>query len=50
MLSIKLSNSLDNIQQGTDGFNQNMAAIKHSFLLRGYFKKMRKKELKNNNK
>ena len=44
MLSIKLSNSLDNIQQGTDGFNQNMAAIKHSFLLRGYFKKMRKKE------
>lgn len=50
LLSIKLSNSLDNIQQGTDGFNQNMAAIKHSFLLRGYFKKMRKKELKNNNK
>ena len=50
MLSIKLSNSLDNIQQGTDGFNQNMAAIKHSFLLRGYFKKMRRKELKNNNK
>jgi phospholipid/cholesterol/gamma-HCH transport system substrate-binding protein len=50
MLSIKLSNSLDNIQQGTDGFNQNMAAIKHSFLLRGYFKKMRKKDPKNNNK
>jgi len=50
LLSIKLSNSLDNIQQGTDGFNQNMAAIKHSFLLRGYFKKMRKKDPKNNNK
>ncbi len=47
LLSMKLSNSLDNIQQGTEGFNQNMAAIKHSFLLRGYFKKMRKRAQKN---
>jgi len=34
---------LDNIHQGTEGFNQNMEAIKHSFLLRGYFNKLKKK-------
>lgn len=28
--------SLDNIEQGTDGFNQNMEALKHNFLFRGY--------------
>jgi phospholipid/cholesterol/gamma-HCH transport system substrate-binding protein len=40
LLVKKLNVSLDNIQKGTDGFNQNMEAIKHSFLFRGYFKKM----------
>ena len=40
----KLSTSLDNIQKGTDGFNQNMEALKHNFLLRGYFKKLEKKQ------
>jgi phospholipid/cholesterol/gamma-HCH transport system substrate-binding protein len=44
-LSIKLNRSLDNIQQGTDGFNQNMEALKHNFLLRGYFRKLEKKQL-----
>ena len=39
MLGKKLNISHDNIQKGTDGFNQNMEAIKHSFLFRGYFKK-----------
>ncbi|WP_245128175.1 MlaD family protein [Mucilaginibacter straminoryzae] len=34
--------SLENIQKGTDGFNQNMEALKHNFLLRGYFKKQEK--------
>jgi len=43
LISIKLSGSLNNIQQGTEGFNQNMEAIKHSFLLRGYFNKLKKK-------
>ena len=28
---IKLNTSLDNIQKGTDGFNQNMEALKHNF-------------------
>lgn len=37
----KLNKSLDNIQNGTDGFNQNMEALKNSFLFRGYFKRMK---------
>lgn len=35
--------SLDNIQKGTDGFNQNMEALKHNFLFRRYFRKQEKK-------
>jgi phospholipid/cholesterol/gamma-HCH transport system substrate-binding protein len=31
--------SLDNIRRGTEAFNQNMEALKHNFLFRGYFKK-----------
>ena len=49
MMVIKLNASLDNIQKGTDGFNQSMEALKHNFLLRGYFRKQEKqkeKELK----
>ena len=42
LLVKKLTSSFDNVQQGTDGFNQNMEALKHSFLLRGYFKKLEK--------
>jgi phospholipid/cholesterol/gamma-HCH transport system substrate-binding protein len=43
-LSKKLQSSLENIQKGTDGFNQNMEALKHNFLLRGYFRKQEKKK------
>ncbi len=43
MMVVKLNTSLDNIQKGTDGFNQNMEALKHNFLLRGYFRKQQKK-------
>ena len=43
---IKLNASLDNIQKGTDGFNQNMEALKHSSLLRGYFRRQEKQERK----
>jgi phospholipid/cholesterol/gamma-HCH transport system substrate-binding protein len=41
---IKLNASLDNIQKGTEGFNQNMEALKHNFLLRGYFRKLEKQK------
>lgn len=42
MMVKKIETSLDNIQKGTDGFNQNMEALKHNFLFRGYFKKLEK--------
>jgi len=38
--------SLNNIEQGTDGFNQNMQALKHNFLFRGFFKDQAKKAVK----
>ena len=41
---MKLNTSLVNIQQGTDGFNQNMEALKHNFLLRGYFRKQERQK------
>jgi len=43
---IKLNASLDNIQRGTDGFNQNMEALKHNFLFRGYFRRLEKQQKK----
>ena len=46
LLVIKLNESLTNIQKGTEGFNQNMEAIKHNFLLRGYFKRQDKQKKK----
>lgn len=40
----KINTSMDNIQKGTDGFNQNMEALKHNFLFRGYFRKLEKQQ------
>ncbi|MDP4261302.1 MAG: MlaD family protein [Bacteroidota bacterium] len=45
-LVIKLNSSLVNIEQGTAGFNQVMEALKHNFLLRGYFRKLEKEKKK----
>ena len=39
-----LNSSIDNLRKGTDGFNQNMEALKGSFLLKGYFKRQKKKK------
>ena len=46
MLTFKLNQSLDHIEKGTDAFNKDMEALQHSFLLRGYFKKMEKQRQK----
>jgi phospholipid/cholesterol/gamma-HCH transport system substrate-binding protein len=48
MIVGKLNASLDNIQKGTDGFNQNMEALKHNFLFKGYFRKLEKQRQKEN--
>lgn len=41
-----INKSLYNIQKGTDGFNQIVEAMKQSFLLRGYFRKLEKQKKK----
>jgi phospholipid/cholesterol/gamma-HCH transport system substrate-binding protein len=40
----RFSESLKNIEQGTQAFNENMEALKHSFLFRSYFRKMEKQK------
>ena len=41
-----LDQTIKNLNEGTDKFNQSMEALKHNFLLRGYFKKLEKEEAK----
>jgi phospholipid/cholesterol/gamma-HCH transport system substrate-binding protein len=41
-----LKSTLKNINEGTDKFNQNMEALKHNFLIRGYFRKLERQEKK----
>lgn len=41
-----LKSTLKNINEGTDKFNQNMEALKHNFLTKGYFKKLERQEEK----
>lgn len=41
-MAATINQSLINIQNGTDAFNANMEALKHSFLFRGYFRRLEK--------
>lgn len=41
-----LKSTLQNINEGTDKFNQNMEALKHNFLTRGYFRKLEREKEK----
>lgn len=38
--------TMHNIEEGTDKFNENMEALKHNFLTRGYFRKLEKEKAK----
>ncbi len=38
--------TMKSVQQSSQGFSENMQAVKHNFLLRGYFKKKERKEKK----
>lgn len=40
----RLDTTMKNIEQGTERFNENMEALKHNFLTRGYFRKLEKKK------
>jgi len=44
VMTKNLSRSMENIQKGTDNFNQDMEALKHNFLFSGYFKKLEKEK------
>lgn len=44
-----LKSTLKSINEGTEKFNQNMEALKHNFLTRGYFKKLERQEKKKKN-
>ena len=46
VITKKLNASMDNVQKGTEGFNQIVQALKHNFLVRGYFKTQAKKQQK----
>lgn len=41
-----LKSTLQNINEGTDKFDENMEALKHNFLTRGYFRKLERQEKK----
>ncbi|MBS1780343.1 MAG: MCE family protein [Bacteroidetes bacterium] len=40
----RLSRSLNNVENGIAAFNEDMEALKHNFLLKGYFKKQARKK------
>jgi phospholipid/cholesterol/gamma-HCH transport system substrate-binding protein len=46
LMSKNISLTMENLQKGTDGFNQNMEALKHNFLFRGYFRKLERQKKK----
>ncbi len=44
LITQRLNTSIYNVQKGTNGFNQIVEALKHNFLVRGYFKAQAKKK------
>ncbi|MCU0381032.1 MAG: MlaD family protein [Chitinophagaceae bacterium] len=45
-LAGNISRSLQNVEKGTASFNENMEAMKHNWLFKGYFKKQEKQKAK----
>ncbi|TCD01508.1 MlaD family protein [Pedobacter psychroterrae] len=46
LMAKNISLTMENLQKGTDGFNQNMEALKHNFLFRGYFRGLERQKKK----
>ncbi len=46
LMTARLQGTLENVEKGTAAFEENMEALKHNFLFRGYFKKLEKQEKK----
>lgn len=49
-LVYSIQSTMNNINEGTSKFNENMEALKHNFLFRGYFKKLERKVKRENKK
>ena len=45
----RIEHTMENIEEGTARFNENMEALKHNFLTRRYFRKLEKEEAKKAN-
>jgi phospholipid/cholesterol/gamma-HCH transport system substrate-binding protein len=50
VLAANLDKSIRNIETGTEKFNEVMEALKHNFLLRGYFRRLEKQKQKETGK
>jgi phospholipid/cholesterol/gamma-HCH transport system substrate-binding protein len=48
LLTVKLNNTMSNVELGTASFTENMEALKHNFLFRGYFRRLDKKKKQEN--
>ncbi|MEO7216510.1 MlaD family protein [Mucilaginibacter sp.] len=46
VMANNMRKTMENLKNGMDGFNQNMEALKHNFLFKGYFKNVEKKRVK----
>lgn len=46
VLANQLMRTMKNIEEGTERFNDNMEALKHNFLTRGYFRKLEREQKK----
>ncbi|MFP5081738.1 MlaD family protein [Pedobacter sp. JCM 36344] len=46
LMAKNIKQTVDNLQRGTDGFNQNMEALKHNFFFRGYFRGLERQKKK----
>ncbi|MFT0716602.1 MlaD family protein [Flagellimonas lutimaris] len=44
VLANQLMSTMKNIEEGTEKFNENMEALKHNFLTRGYFRKLEREQ------
>ncbi|NDV44117.1 MlaD family protein [Flagellimonas sediminis] len=48
VLTSQFMRTMKNIEEGTEKFNENMEALKHNFLTRGYFRRLEKEQKKAN--
>lgn len=46
LMTARLQSTLDNLDKGTAAFSENMKALKHNFLFRGYFRKLERQKKK----